>query len=271
MQGDESFQHVLCRSRQPMDEAVSDHVAHHVMCNAPLALGTEKQCKISGFMQAGTIRLLDNIFAQHDVTVSLWLCDLDRLAREPDISSFLSESDRQWTKYSRFDIHRGRHLASRYFEHTVLATALHIRPMDVQIERTSEGKPFLRGSEFHYSLSHSEGIAVMALGAQELGIDIEHLRCLPDVDDLARRMLPAEDANAIAQLPPSQRSARFLEHWTLREAVLKATGVGLQAKMHDLVLQKLNTRILVMSGGKRWRLLSFQPIPDVIGALAVQE
>ena len=223
-------------------------------------------------MEPHAIRLLDGILPHPDPGVSLWIGDLDRLTREvANVSSLLSHAERQQGERFRFSIHRNRYLATRCFERTVLGRALKIDPESVRIERTPLGKPFVRDSEVRYSLSHSENVAVIALATREVGVDIEHLRELPDADELASRMFPLQDAELIVRLPQPRQSTRFLQQWVLREAVLKATGEGLQGRMRmaDLTIRHFKPEMAVESQGQRWRLFSFAPSPTVTGGMAI--
>jgi 4'-phosphopantetheinyl transferase len=91
------------------------------------------------------------------------------------------------------------------------------------------GKPALppdTGPRFN--LSHTDGLAVCALSADlEIGVDVERadrdLRC----DDLADRWLASEERAWLASYPAERRSEAFLRLWTLKEAYVKALGLGL--------------------------------------------
>src|SRR5438067_9984751 len=123
-------------------------------------------------MQTDAIQSLDVSFASREHGCSAWACDLDRLGLEvPDLCSSLYEEERKQAERFRSEVHRTRYLASRYFERLILGTALRLPPQGVPIERTAQGKPFVPCSKLHYNLSHSENMAVLALGSRELGID----------------------------------------------------------------------------------------------------
>ena len=92
------------------------------------------------------------------------------------------------------------------------------------------GKPsVVDAPELELSLSHSGGWVVVALAqGAPVGVDVERLRPLADLDALAARVLsPAEHA-------PSE--AGLLRTWTRKEALLKASGDGLAVPMADLTV-----------------------------------
>lgn len=77
------------------------------------------------------------------------------------------------------------------------------------------------------SLSHTAGLAVVAVATDPVGIDTE--RCDAggtDIDALAGYLHPAERL-AVAAHPPATRRRAFLRCWVRKEAYLKGRGVGL--------------------------------------------
>lgn len=79
------------------------------------------------------------------------------------------------------------------------------------------------------SLSHAAGWGAAALASEGLiGVDIEHER--PGLDRLKRRVLaPGEHADTDAEI---------LRLWVLKEAALKAWGVGLDLAMTGVVVEE---------------------------------
>ena len=68
----------------------------------------------------------------------------------------------------------------------------------------------------------------MADGA-EIGVDIERLRPLSDMDALAERVFSAAERAALAAVPPDRRVEAFFAGWTRKEAYIKARGEGIAA------------------------------------------
>jgi 4'-phosphopantetheinyl transferase len=93
------------------------------------------------------------------------------------------------------------------------------------------GKPRLaiRPQRLSFNLSHSGGLALVAVaaGGVEIGIDVELIRPRRDLLRLAARWLPAADATAIAAAPAEEREEVFYAAWTRFEARAKCTGAGL--------------------------------------------
>ncbi|MCC6304963.1 MAG: 4'-phosphopantetheinyl transferase superfamily protein [Rhodobacteraceae bacterium] len=91
------------------------------------------------------------------------------------------------------------------------------------------GKPRLAGAGPAFNLAHARGLVAAAVGAAEpVGVDVES----PGGDlapGLAAEVLTAAEQEDLAACPAGlPRADRFLRYWTLKEALLKATGEGLR-------------------------------------------
>lgn len=95
---------------------------------------------------------------------------------------------------------------------------------DAELSLNEHGKPYLPGSEVHFSVSHSGKCAAIAVDSAEAGLDVEKL---PDRDymKLARRFY---HPNELGYVEASDDPARtFTRIWTRKEAYLKQIGTGI--------------------------------------------
>ena len=83
--------------------------------------------------------------------------------------------------------------------------------------------------DLSFNLSHTRGLACCVIGRYpELGVDAECPRRLRDIDAIARRFFsPGEYRDLSALADPARRYRHFLRLWCLKEAYVKAQGVGL--------------------------------------------
>ncbi len=88
------------------------------------------------------------------------------------------------------------------------------------------GKPALSGyTDVHFNLSHAAGIAACIVSSRECGIDCEMVReYRPNV---IRRAFSEEEKRLMEETPESERSLMFFRLWTLKEAYVKAIGIGI--------------------------------------------
>ncbi len=62
-----------------------------------------------------------------------------------------------------------------------------------------------------------------------MGIDVERIYALDEMDEIARRFFAPGDLQHLRALPALAQQAAFFDLWTRREACAKAIGQGLSA------------------------------------------
>ncbi len=208
-------------------------------------------------------------------SLDLWYVDLD-------VSADILNCFRQWlsrdelAKAERFHSHldRARYIVGRAALRRVLADRLGCSPAAIRFSSGRNGKPTLEGGRGHveFNLAHSGGDAVIALaGDAAIGVDIELLRPIEDVESLARLVFSDVERRELEFA--SDPASAFLNGWTRKEAYVKALGLGLTAPLTEITVS-LSGRAALFSTGLRdqsvsnWRLLNV-PHPRAVVALAL--
>ncbi|HLJ80654.1 MAG TPA: 4'-phosphopantetheinyl transferase superfamily protein, partial [Ktedonobacterales bacterium] len=144
------------------------------------------------------------------------------------------------------------------------------------------GKPYLASSTvrlpLQFNVSHSEECALIALAHDlELGVDIEYMRPLDDMDAIARTVFSPHERATLAALDGPRRHEAFYACWARKEAYIKAIGRGLSFPLDnfDVALPPDEPpRLLAVRGNPaevaRWRYYLLPPVPDYATALAVE-
>jgi phosphopantetheinyl transferase len=101
------------------------------------------------------------------------------------------------------------------------------RPSVEVVRRVLDSYPRRAGDERRHSVSHSEGVLLVAVAPhRRVGVDVERVR-ERGVTALPRHALTRSELEALSTVDPADRLAVFLGYWTRKEALLKAAGVGL--------------------------------------------
>jgi 4'-phosphopantetheinyl transferase len=159
--------------------------------------------------------------------IHIWRFDLDQLSTER-WQKTLNEADYRRAERFMQQKHRDRFLQGRASLLMLLSAYSGRAPNTLELETGPQGKPFLPPSyRLGFNLSHSENLAVIAIGRQtEIGIDIERRISPDDPLGLAEHAFSEEECRSLAALPPADRTLAFFTCWTRKEAFLKALGAG---------------------------------------------
>lgn len=218
-----------------------------------------------------------------DDEVHVFCACLDQPAsRLQDLAQTLSESERIRAERFHFEKDRKRFIIGRGLLRTILGCYLDIEPSRVQFSYGSYGKPALAEtsgpSALRFNLSHSHFLALYAVTNQrEIGVDIEHLRPMPEAEQIAKRFFSARENAMFRALTPSQKDEAFFNCWTRKEAYLKAIGSGLAEPLEQIEVTLAPgepARLLSIPGAthtaERWFLQHLTPASSYVGALAVE-
>jgi len=146
-----------------------------------------------------------------------------------------------------------RYLGSRVAVRLILAGYLDRKPESLTFKVTKKGKPYLSNpnSGLEFNLTHTADQALLAVALHPVGIDIERYRAIPRLLDIAKRVLPQEDLDALMNSSKDKQPGLFFSLWTRFEAQLKAQGLG----VFDRTSQEC-------------QVLGFLPDTEHIGAIA---
>jgi 4'-phosphopantetheinyl transferase len=169
---------------------------------------------------------------------------------------------------------------SRAFLRIVLGKYLGVGAEEVRFTPGPHGKPELDqdwlASPLQFNLAHSEELAIVGVSpASPVGVDIERVHGLSDLEALVRRCLTPEEAKLLDGLEHHQRSKGFLRLWSRKEALLKGLGLGLVGDLSQIAVWDADAPSWVEdSQGVRepalddWRLIDLSPSPGYVGAAA---
>lgn len=193
-----------------------------------------------------------------------------------ELFASLSQDEIEKANGFRFDQHRRRYIICRGLLRSILAGYLDAKPPEIHFHYGNEGKPFLRDCAVRFSVSHSEDRVLYAFSKNhELGVDLEYIRELPDVEMLARHFLTPYEYAGFCNAVPAGRTRAFFCCWTRKEAYTKATGQGLSLPLDSFSVPMESERLAKATimpasdaGASDWTLRHLDPAPGYVGALA---
>lgn len=123
----------------------------------------------------------------------------------------------------------------------MLARETGLPPQKVPILRDEHGKPRCPhpdAVDLDFSISHTDECAIIALGeAAGIGVDVEEVLNEEPSDENLAIVFSEEEFQQWAALAPLTRRTAFTQAWTIKEAALKALGMGLDGDTHDLTVR----------------------------------
>jgi 4'-phosphopantetheinyl transferase len=88
-----------------------------------------------------------------------------------------------------------------------------------------------------FNVSHSDDVVLIAISwVGRIGVDIEAVRPMEDLQGLAGQMMHPIEWDSFIGLSEDQRTAHFFQLWTRKEALLKASGVGLSLDPRSVLI-----------------------------------
>ena len=145
-----------------------------------------------------------------------------------------------------FEKDRRQFLLTRGLVRDVLSRYAEVEPSDLVFCRNDYGKPSVAhpdGFPVAFSLSHTKGLSVCAVASQEIvGVDVESLQRTTAHSDIAKRFFTAAEVDFLNRFAGDQKRIEFLRLWTLKEAFVKAKGLGLVIPLNSFEIQLASER-----------------------------
>ncbi len=173
-----------------------------------------------------------------NTTVHLWCAyPADVLADESACAwiSILSKDERRrWETLAVAEL-RAEYLTSRALVRTALSHYHSTLPGSWRFTQNMYGKPFTNpecGLEFNLSNCRGLVVCLVAKGS-EVGVDVESHKRAVRISELASDVFSQSEISQLESLDRLARTDRCLSLWTLKEAYVKALGLGLHLPFNE--------------------------------------
>ncbi|NJK62052.1 MAG: 4'-phosphopantetheinyl transferase superfamily protein [Synechococcaceae cyanobacterium SM2_3_1] len=188
--------------------------------------------------------------------VHLWLTWPDQVQDPKLLRSYLEildpqERDRHGRFY--FAKHRHQYLVAHALVRCCLSRYAPLAPEAWRFQSNAYGRPELDPTcgqdlpPLRFNLSHTDGLVACAVTrSRDIGVDVEATQRGGALLEIAERYFAPEEFADLKRLPLAAQVNRFFDYWTLKEAYIKARGMGLALSLqhfsYQLEQQRINIR-----------------------------
>lgn len=214
------------------------------------------------------------------------------LAAEPELlegeqqrryAGWLDHDER--VRWQRFHVKADQqcYLLAHALVRSVLAGYLQLQPAQLRFTHNRYGKPELDKAlqpatgALRFNLSHTRGLIAFAVTTEaEIGVDVEATTRNVEMQALADRFFAPAEAALLQNAAADAQRDRFFSLWTLKEAYVKARGLGLQLGLNSFAFHFDANEQPRMSTTEpeidplQWSFFQLQQEPHFRVALAVQ-
>lgn len=194
--------------------------------------------------------------------------------------SYLSCEEK--TRVSKFlcEPLKRRYIISHGFLRFLLGECLSIFPSKVEYSYNKFQKPLCKQDpNLYFNMSHSNNYVCYVFSFNyKVGIDIEFINNIFKIEDLLPSIAAPEEALAFDKLHEADKAYLFYKMWTIKEAFLKALGIGLSYPLSDIettILPREKFKILTFDGSKKvqneWTFMPIKFIPGYLGTVTVEK
>ncbi|VAW99271.1 hypothetical protein MNBD_GAMMA21-2717 [hydrothermal vent metagenome] len=203
----------------------------------------------------------------------LWQANLGADDWSVDIFyDFLSCDEKQRVKDFHLEHLQRRFIINRGLLRTILSLYLPMPAREIIFLYGPSRKPSVQVSSQHaieFNLSHSNDMFLLGVNKTYfIGIDVESIHLPLNYIELARRVFNKQIYQELISLPTEKQYDYFFQQWTLKEAHLKALGLGLNylhSDNHRLTPESEHPPLDI-----DWLNLNFIPKPGYIASAVLK-
>jgi 4'-phosphopantetheinyl transferase len=154
-------------------------------------------------------------------------------------------------------------------------------PGDWRFSVNDYGKPSIASNDprlraLSFNLSYTRGCVACAVALNvPLGLDVERVEQSRHLQKIANHYFSEEEAVWLRRCSDELRNVRIIELWTLKEAYLKAIGVGLFGSLSDISFRFDEHAQIEFTGPPtndphEWHFALFEPFHDFRLGIAIR-
>jgi 4'-phosphopantetheinyl transferase len=145
--------------------------------------------------------------------------------------AWLAPAERARRDRYYFDRNKIEYLLTRALVRSTLSRYAPVDPAAWAFRANEYGCPAVDHPELawlRFNLSNTAGLIACAVARdREVGVDVEDTERSGETVQIADRFFSPREVADLRSQPPERQRARFFDYWTLKEAYIKARGMGL--------------------------------------------
>ncbi|HYH94577.1 4'-phosphopantetheinyl transferase family protein [Hyalangium sp.] len=172
--------------------------------------------------------------------VHVWITEPEQIEEPRLLEAYLrllSPEEREKQRRFHFERHRRQYLVSHALVRLTLSRYAPVGPEAWSFVTNAYGCPAVAGEgspRLRFNLSHTDGMAIVAVARDvDVGVDVEDALRAGETVGLADRFFAPSEVTALRALEVERQQERFFEYWTLKEAYIKARGMGLSLPLEQ--------------------------------------
>ena len=193
--------------------------------------------------------------------------------------ALLADDEQQRAQRFAFPNLQRSYIVTRGMLRVLLSRYLETPPENISFIYGAKGKPAVAETRVRFNISHSGDLAVYAFTNDcEIGVDVEQIRPLPDMEDMARRFFCQTESLELAGVPEADRTRAFFSCWTRKEAYIKAVGDGLSIPLDSFAVTLRpdeGARLIHLENDTRaaaaWTIQNLELDPEYTAAVAYRD
>lgn len=193
------------------------------------------------------------------------------------LAQILDQPERSRAERFHFEHDRQSYIAAHALTRVMLSKHVEQPPSAWRFRNGTHGKPEIEGAKsgLRFNLSHTRGLVAAAVTFQyDVGVDVEQVDPKRLGLDVAERFFAPAEAQHLRALPQEARTEASYAYWTLKEAYIKAIGLGLSCPLDafNFVLEPLSISFSrrINDNPAQWLFQRFHPAEHYALALAVR-
>ncbi len=175
-----------------------------------------------------------------------------------------------------------RFLIARAMVRTMLSQYVDIPPAAWRFRIETYGRPEVAelpygAPDLRFNLSHTTGLVTCAVTVgRDIGVDVENVH-REVTHEVPERFFSAQEVADLRALPAGDQPLAFFDYWTLKEAYIKARGLGLALPLGQFTFHRRPGQAPIISfapelhdDASSWQFALFWPTADHRMAIGVR-